>query len=40
LLPRASLPAEIRWVPAHPRALSGKLDRAAIRNAFGPLRGP
>jgi D-alanine--poly(phosphoribitol) ligase subunit 1 len=39
-LPRASLPAEIRWVPAHPRALSGKLDRAAIRNAFGPLRGP
>ena len=39
-LPRASLPAEIRFVPAHPRMVSGKLDRTAIRNAFDPLHGP
>ena len=39
LLPRASVPAEIRFVPVHPRTISGKLDRKAIIDAFGPKRG-
>jgi acyl-coenzyme A synthetase/AMP-(fatty) acid ligase len=33
-LPRASLPGKIRFVPSHPRTLSGKLDRHAIRHAL------
>jgi D-alanine--poly(phosphoribitol) ligase subunit 1 len=34
-LPRASMPATICLVSAHPRTVSGKLDRHAIRVAFG-----
>ena len=37
-LPRTSLPAEIRLVPAQPRTISGKLDRRAIQQNFGPIR--
>jgi len=38
-LPRASMPATIRLVSAHPRTVSGKLDRRAIQVAFGAIHG-
>lgn len=34
-LPPASIPAAVRFVPLHPRTINGKLDRRAIRDAFG-----
>jgi acyl-CoA synthetase (AMP-forming)/AMP-acid ligase II len=36
-LPRTNLPAQIKFLPSHPRTVNGKLDRGAIREAFGDL---
>jgi D-alanine--poly(phosphoribitol) ligase subunit 1 len=38
-LPRHSLPTWIRYVPAHPRTVNGKLDRRAIQDLFGDSNG-
>jgi D-alanine--poly(phosphoribitol) ligase subunit 1 len=34
-LPRHSLPTWVQFVEIHPRTITGKLDRRAIRDAFG-----